>query len=72
MGTEMEHSVHWSGLALAAFYASVRRALLVAILLRLIGLASVISITAFLGVRRINRARLGLPGFCINEIIAAK
>lgn len=72
MGTEMEHSVHWSGLALAAFYASVRRALLVAILLRLIGLASVISITAFLGVRRINRARLGLPGFGINEIIAAK
>ena len=68
IGTELEHSIHWSGLALAAFYASVRRALLVAVVLRAFGLVSLLSIGTWLGIRRARRARTGLPGLGLSEL----
>lgn len=37
LGTPMERRFNWSGLALAAFYSAVRRALIVALLLRGLG-----------------------------------
>lgn len=55
IGTELERKAHWSGLALAAFYSCVRRALIVALVLRALGLVSVVSFGAYAGWRRLHR-----------------
>lgn len=60
MGTEMERRAHWSGLALAAFYSCVRRALIVTTLLRCLGLASLLSLGSWMAVRRWQRRPLWL------------
>ena len=55
IGTELERQAHWSGLAIAAFYSCVRRALIVALVLRVMGLVSLVSLGGYLGWRRLYR-----------------
>ena len=55
IGTELERQAHWSGLAIAAFYSCVRRALIVALVLRAMGLVSLVSLGGYLGWRRLYR-----------------
>jgi hypothetical protein len=68
LGTGRERGVNWSGLALGAFYSAVRRALVVAILLRALGMLSTASAITWLVGRRVNRRRKGLEGFGLEEI----
>ncbi|KDN42628.1 hypothetical protein K437DRAFT_263741 [Tilletiaria anomala UBC 951] len=68
LGTGMERGVNWSGMALGAFYSAVRRALIVAILLRALGMLSSVSVVSWLIGRRIRRRRKGLPGFGLEEL----
>jgi 8-oxo-dGTP pyrophosphatase MutT (NUDIX family) len=69
IGTGMEQSVNWSGMALGAFYSAVRRALVVAILLRAMGFLSTASAILWLLGRRIRRGRRGQSGFGLDEIL---
>ncbi|KAE8210930.1 hypothetical protein CF327_g5261 [Tilletia walkeri] len=69
LGTGMERRVNWSGMALGAFYSAVRRALIVAILLRALSMASVITGISWLASRRMRRRRKGLPGLGLDELM---
>lgn len=68
LGGPLERSYNWSGLALGSFYSAVRRALIVAIVLRAMGAIGVISIAGWLGKRRVARARKGLSGLGLEEL----
>ncbi|CAD6976580.1 unnamed protein product [Tilletia controversa] len=61
--------VNWSGMALGAFYSAVRRALIVAILLRAVSMVSVLSGISWLASRRMQRRRRGLPGLGLDELM---
>lgn len=69
IGTGLEQSVNWSGMALGAFYSAVRRALVVAILLRALGFLSTFSVAFWLTGRRIRRSRRGQSGFGLDELL---
>lgn len=62
VGTRMERKFNWSGMALGAFYSAVRRALVVAVILRALGMMSAGGVAAWLIGRKVNRSRRGLPG----------
>ncbi|EPQ27511.1 uncharacterized protein PFL1_05049 [Pseudozyma flocculosa PF-1] len=70
VGTPAERKANWSGMALGAFYSAVRRALVVAVVLRALGMLSTASVAAWLLGRRINRSRKGLAGFGLDELLA--
>lgn len=69
VGTRLERKYNWSGMALGAFYSAVRRALVVAVILRALGMLSAASITAWLVGRKVNRSRKGLPGLGLDELL---
>ncbi|PWN48233.1 hypothetical protein IE53DRAFT_370801 [Violaceomyces palustris] len=71
IGTSLERRVNWSGMALGAFYSAVRRALVVAIVLRALGLFSTATLVGWLAGRKIRRARNGLPGLGLEEIFSS-
>ncbi|KAL4400253.1 coenzyme A diphosphatase [Malassezia pachydermatis] len=58
IGTELEHHAHWSGLAMAAFYSCVRRALVLTMVLRAMGLVTLASLGTWFTLRRFRRAHL--------------
>ncbi|ETS62121.1 hypothetical protein PaG_03681 [Moesziomyces aphidis] len=70
VGTRIERKFNWSGMALGAFYSAVRRALVVAVILRALGMLSAASITTWLVGRKVNRSRKGLPGLGLDELLA--
>ncbi|UZJ54728.1 hypothetical protein CBS101457_004048 [Exobasidium rhododendri] len=72
IGTGMEQTVNWSGMALGAFYSAVRRALVIAIVLRALGFLSSFSAAFWLVTRRIRRSRKGLPGLGLEEIFPTR
>ncbi len=59
----MERKFNWSGMALGAFYSAVRRALVVAVVLRAVGMVSAGGVAGWLVGRRVRRARRGLSGW---------
>ncbi|CAO1618336.1 unnamed protein product [Sympodiomycopsis kandeliae] len=67
MGTPLERSCNWSGLALGAFYSAVRRALIVSIVLRALGACGFVGMVSWITKRKINRSRKGLPGLGMEE-----
>ncbi|SNX87330.1 uncharacterized protein MEPE_06040 [Melanopsichium pennsylvanicum] len=69
VGTMMERKFNWSGMALGAFYSAVRRALVVAVVLRALGMMSAGGVAAWLFGRKVNRARRGLPGLGLDELL---
>ncbi|KAL9933324.1 hypothetical protein V8E36_008042 [Tilletia maclaganii] len=69
LGTGMERRINWSGMALGAFYSAVRRALIVAILLRALSMLSVLTGISWLASRRMRRRRKGLPGLGLDELM---
>ncbi|MCO5599782.1 hypothetical protein L7F22_053889 [Adiantum nelumboides] len=69
IGTGLEQTFNWSGMALGAFYSAVRRALVVAILLRALGFLSTFSVAFWLTGRRIRRSRRGQSGFGLDELL---
>lgn len=69
IGTGLGQTVNWSGMALGAFYSAVRRALVVAILLRALGFLSTFSVAFWLTGRRIRRSRRGQTGFGLEELL---
>ena len=71
VGTRMERKFNWSGMALGTFYSAVRRALVVAVILRALGMLSAGGITAWLVGRKVNRSRKGLPGLGLDELLRA-
>lgn len=71
IGTGMERSVNWSGMALGAFYSAVRRALVVAIVLRALGFVSAFGTAGWLVGRRLRRRARGLDGWGLEEIFAS-
>ncbi|SPO24478.1 uncharacterized protein UTRI_03746 [Ustilago trichophora] len=71
VGTRMERKFNWSGMALGAFYSAVRRALVVAVILRALGMLSAGSVAAWLVGRKVNRSRKGLPGLGLEELLRA-
>lgn len=70
VGTRMERKFNWSGMALGAFYSAVRRALVVAVILRALGMLSAGSVAAWLVGRKVNRSRKGLPGLGLDELLS--
>lgn len=70
VGTRMERKFNWSGLALGAFYCAVRRALVVAVVLRALGMLSAASVATWLVGRKVNRSRKGLPGLGLDELLS--
>ncbi|PWN22952.1 hypothetical protein BCV69DRAFT_266465 [Microstroma glucosiphilum] len=71
LGGPSERTYNWSGLALGAFYTAVRRALIVAIALRALGALGMATLAVWLGRRRVIRARRGLPGLGLDEVLRA-
>lgn len=69
LGGPSERTYNWSGLALGAFYTAVRRALIVAIALRALGALGMATLAVWLGRRRVIRARRGLPGLGLDEVL---
>ncbi|KAJ9479423.1 hypothetical protein PHBOTO_002909 [Pseudozyma hubeiensis] len=70
VGTRMERKFNWSGMALGAFYSAVRRALVVAVVLRALGMVSAGAVAAWLVGRKVNRSRRGLPGLGLDELLS--
>lgn len=70
VGTRTERKFNWSGMALGAFYSAVRRALVVAVILRALGTLSAGGIAAWLVGRKVNRSRKGLPGLGLDELLS--
>ncbi|KAJ1026849.1 hypothetical protein NDA16_002146 [Ustilago loliicola] len=70
VGTRMERKFNWSGMALGAFYSAVRRALVVAVILRAVGMLSAGGIAGWLVGRKVNRRRKGLPGLGLDELLS--
>ncbi|KAN0065793.1 hypothetical protein ACQY0O_000923 [Thecaphora frezii] len=69
VGTRLERKVNWSGMALGAFYSAVRRALIVAVVLRALGMVSAASAVAWLAARKVQRGRRGLKGLGLDELL---
>ncbi|TKY85441.1 hypothetical protein EX895_005603 [Sporisorium graminicola] len=70
VGTRMERKFNWSGMALGAFYSAVRRALVVAVMLRALGMLSAASVATWLVGRKVNRSRKGLSGLGLDELLS--
>jgi hypothetical protein len=70
VGTRLERKFNWSGMALGAFYSAVRRALVVAVLLRALGIISAAGLAGWLAGRKINRTRKGLAGLGLDELLS--
>ncbi|KAJ1597402.1 hypothetical protein NDA14_006822 [Ustilago hordei] len=70
VGTRVERKFNWSGMALGAFYSAVRRALVVAVVLRAVGILSAGGIAGWLVGRKVNRSRKGLRGLGLDELLS--
>ncbi|EST05239.1 NUDIX hydrolase domain protein [Kalmanozyma brasiliensis GHG001] len=69
VGTRMERKFNWSGMALGAFYSAVRRALVVAVVLRALGMVSAGGVVGWLLARKAGRMRRGQQGWGLDELL---
>lgn len=70
VGSRMERKFNWSGMALGAFYSAVRRALVVAVAIRAMGMVSAVGLLTWLSGRKIKRSRRGLSGLGLDELLS--